>query len=95
MDKNSPEYKKYRREISRKHRQAHPEKKLARVAGSTLTKEPCERCLVDGITNLKVEAHHDDYKKPWRVRWLCKTHHEEVDTELDRIRKEADENSPN
>ncbi len=90
MDKNSPEYKAYRREISRKHRQAHPEKKAARVAGAVLTKKPCELCLLEGITNMAVEAHHDDYKKPWDVRWLCKKHHEMVDTELDRRRKSHD-----
>ena len=89
MEKGSKEWKAYRREISRKHRIAHADKVRARIAGSTLGKKPCELCLVDGITTLDVEAHHDDYKKPWKVRWLCKAHHEQVDTELDRARKRS------
>ena len=83
VDTSSPEYKRYRREISRKHRAANPMKKLARKAGEILPKKPCEVC-----GELEVEAHHDDYKKPWKVRWLCKKHHEEVDTELDKRKKE-------
>ena len=89
MDKNSPEYKKYRREISRRYRQRNPQKKLARKAGEVIPKQPCELCLQKGITNMDVEAHHDDHKKPWNVRWLCKKHHEQVDTELERRRKNA------
>lgn len=86
MDKNSKEYKKYRRKISRRHRAKHPDKVIARKAGSVLKKKPCEIC-----GSLEVEAHHDDYKKPWKVRWLCKKHHEEVDTELERRRKLEEE----
>ena len=33
---------------------------------------PCEVC-----GELKVEAHHDDYYKPFEVRWLCGHHHRE------------------
>lgn len=80
MDKNSPEYRKYRREISRKHRANHPKKVRARKVGEVLTKKPCEVC------GDPAEAHHDDYRRPWKVRWFCKKHHEEVDTELDRRR---------
>jgi hypothetical protein len=37
-----------------------------------LIKVPCEICGVE-----KVDAHHDDYSKPWDVRWLCRLHHAE------------------
>ena len=84
MDKDSPEFKKYRREIARVHRQEHPEKKMARKAGEQLPKKPCVLCAREGIQNMLVEAHHDDYHKPWTVDWLCKTHHEEVDTAKDK-----------
>ena len=37
-----------------------------------LVRKPCEVC-----GELKVEAHHDDYHKPFEVRWLCGKHHRE------------------
>lgn len=36
-----------------------------------LEKLPCEVC---GEVE-KVDAHHDDYQQPLKVRWLCKQHH--------------------
>jgi len=80
---DSKEHLKYRREIARKHRNEHYDKVFARSVIKQIPKKPCEKC-----GSLEVEAHHDDYKKPYTVRWLCKEHHEEVDTELDR-KKEA------
>ena len=35
----------------------------------------CGPCVVCGKT--KAEAHHDDYSKPLKVRWLCRQHHNE------------------
>jgi hypothetical protein len=37
-----------------------------------ITKGPCERC-----GNPETQAHHDDYSKPFEVRWLCTVHHAE------------------
>lgn len=28
---------------------------------------------------IKVEAHHEDYRKPLQIIWLCKKHHIEAD----------------
>lgn len=36
---------------------------------------PCEIC-----GNTEVEAHHDDYSKPYDIRWLCFIHHREFHT---------------
>ena len=36
-----------------------------------LKRQPCEIC---GSTK-SVCAHHDDYAKPFDVRWLCQKHH--------------------
>ena len=50
-------------------------RKLANQAARRgyITKAPCEICGA-----AKVEAHHDDYDKPYEVRWLCIKHHREV-----------------
>lgn len=51
-------------------------KRRAQVAASNavrdgrLKREPC-------FCGLKAQAHHDDYKKPLSVRWLCTKHHAE------------------
>ena len=38
-----------------------------------LVKQPCEVC-----SNPIVQAHHDDYSNPLKVRWLCQIHHAEI-----------------
>lgn len=81
-DTTSESYKAKRREIARKNRNDHYDKIYARSVVKDLPRKPCEVC-----GSVDVEAHHDDYKRPWTVRWLCKEHHEEVDTELERKRR--------
>jgi hypothetical protein len=71
------------REKARRYRNAHPEKKLARKACELTPKKPCVLCKRNGKITLLVEGHHDDYKKPYKLDWLCKFHHEEVDTAKD------------
>lgn len=46
-----------------------------KIRSGILIRKPCEIC---GET--KVEAHHDDYHKPFDVRWLCIKHHNEFHT---------------
>ena len=41
------------------------------VRQGRLTPKPCEVCL----STHRVVAHHHDYGKPLRVRWLCALHH--------------------
>lgn len=37
----------------------------------TMARKPCERCgLLEGV-----QAHHDDYRQPYLVTWLCAAHH--------------------
>lgn len=42
------------------------------IRSGKLIRKPCEKC-----GELKVEGHHDDYTKPYDVRWLCGKHHRE------------------
>ena len=46
---------------------------MAKKSGKLIPK-PCEVCGSDK----RIHAHHDDYKKPLDVRWLCATHHHEL-----------------
>lgn len=57
----------------------NPEKKYAKMQVDIAKKrgdlipQPCEVCA----SNKAIHAHHDDYKKPVDVRWLCQPHHVE------------------
>lgn len=37
-----------------------------------IKRQPCEKCNTPNA-----EGHHDDYDKPFDVRWLCQEHHQE------------------
>ena len=63
----------------RRYRQQNPEKARAHnavnnaIRDGKLERQPCEVCG----TKKSVHAHHDDYAKPFDVRWLCAVHHSE------------------
>lgn len=57
-------------ERTRAHKRVHSKVRRAIRAG-LLTPEPCEICRCEA----DVHAHHDDYRKPLDVRWLCRSHH--------------------
>ncbi len=66
-----------RNELTRRARESHPEKWLARaavnnaVAEGRLTKPTrCEGCEKD-IPSRSLHAHHEDYGKRLEVEWLC------------------------
>ena len=47
------------------------------IQSGLLVKGSCEVCGV-----AKVDAHHDDYRQPLMVRWLCPKHHYEHHSRL-------------
>jgi ribosomal protein S27AE len=66
----------YHAEQLRRTRAKYPLKYKARKAlgnairDGRITRQPCERCGAS-----QVHAHHDDYRKPLAVRWLCSRCH--------------------
>ena len=73
-----PERKKKAMGYQRKRRKNRPGKEAARrkisngIRDGRVERKPCEVCGAE-----KAQAHHDDYRKPLEVRWLCFKHHRE------------------
>lgn len=68
-NRQSPEYlKEYRDRYPKKYK-AHS-KVAYEIRAGNLVPEDCEEC-----GNKKAVAHHDDYDRPLKVRWLCQGHH--------------------
>lgn len=64
-------------EIKRRWAERNPDKRAAHIVlgnavrKGSVVKGPCEVCGSTG----RVHGHHDDYAKPFEVRWLCPQHH--------------------
>lgn len=69
--------------VIKRYFEKYPQKKLAKnitsnaIRDGKLIKQPCEIC-----SEVKVQAHHDDYSKPLEIRWLCVKHHNEYHKQL-------------
>jgi len=81
-NKHKPNIIRSRREYGKKYKSTNPRRALWHKIGckinymvrsGRLNRLPCE---VYGKT--KVQAHHDDYRKPFSVRWLCHEHHSDL-----------------
>jgi len=60
----------------KKYRNKYPEKYHATIkVGVALRNGSLVRKSCEGCGGKKVHAHHDDYKKPLDVRWLCQPCH--------------------
>lgn len=53
------------------------------IARGELTRQPCEVC-----GEVTVDAHHDDYSQPLKVRWLCRYHHRQHHAQVARMARE-------
>jgi hypothetical protein len=75
----TPERKQNRKVYERRRRLNNPGKARCSqwinnaVRDGRIKRLPCEVC-----GNLKSQGHHDDYRKPQQVRWLCFKHHREI-----------------
>jgi hypothetical protein len=58
---------------------AHPGKARAKNAVSNAIRDgKLQKGLCEVCGSVHVQAHHDDYRRPLAVRWLCFKHHREV-----------------
>ena len=67
-----------KRPMSAERHARHLARSRANVAQKSgrLKPRPCEVC-----GKAEVEKHHDDYDKPFEVRWLCRKHHRQLHQE--------------
>jgi hypothetical protein len=72
----------WKAEYHRKYRLRFPDKTKAHALVSyaikkgNLIRRPCESRA--NHHSRRIEAHHDDYSKPFKVRWLCVIHHKQA-----------------
>lgn len=75
--------KKYGYENEQNSKERYPGKEKARraleyaVKKGRIKKLPCEVC-----GNFNSEAHHENYRKPLEVNWLCRRHHLQMEGRL-------------
>lgn len=73
-----------------KYKQQYPEKYTAHQAvkkalrQGLLIRQPCEVCK---RFDIRIDAHHDDYRYPLQVRWLCQPHHKAHHVGLKKLNK--------
>lgn len=67
--------------------QAHSMVETA-ILNGVLVREECEIC---GDTK-RIDAHHDDYSKPLKVRWLCKSCHGKLHHDVTNCDQKSQEN---
>jgi ribosomal protein S27AE len=70
-NRQTSEYLKEWRENNPKKYKAHS-KVAYEIKAGNLVPESCEECGDE-----KTVAHHDDYDRPLKVRWLCQAHHKQ------------------
>ena len=58
------------------------------VRRGEIHKLPCEQC-----GEIKSQAHHDNYDKPYEVRWLCPRHHSDHHANVRRAKRLGEEPS--
>jgi excisionase family DNA binding protein len=56
---------------------------ITSIRSSFPKQQPCAVCGAKSV-----EAHHEDYLKPFEVVWLCKKHHAQRHVELKRSKKD-------
>lgn len=77
MRKNRPKHKDLSPDARRK---ANVRKTLSMaITRGRIKKQPCAEC-----GEIKAEAHHPDYDKPFDVIWLCRKHHLELHKKMEK-----------
>lgn len=72
--------KEYRKNNSHK-QNAHDAVSIACKKGILIRPEKCQSC---GVSEVEIQAHHEDYSYPLRVEWLCRSCHSRLHSSLKR-----------
>jgi hypothetical protein len=82
----TPARRKNQTKYCKRARRKYPERYKAHTAvANALRNGLFKRMPCEGCGNPDSQAHHDDYSKPLEVRWLCKSHHDEVHREMRKV----------
>jgi hypothetical protein len=87
LPKNRERYKRYYEKNKHKMRPKHEAHKMVMFAvklGFLKRSERCEECKIQA----KTEGHHEDYKKPLEVLWLCKRCHRQKHLKYQKVKHE-------
>lgn len=79
--KRPEHYRAINNEASKRWKVKNADKRVAQhkisnsVRDGKLTPQPCHICKKKYGIEVKAEAHHSDYNKPFEVEYLCRKHH--------------------
>lgn len=73
------EINKYRRRVGTPKQKARDNLRMAVARGEIIKPKHCSKC---NSSKYQIEAHHEDYLRPYDVTWLCKPCHHELHKDL-------------
>lgn len=79
-----------KRDVSFLHHMARRISALALIAGMTKRSNRCQECNRGRRSFLGIDGHHDDYRKPFELRWLCHWCHLTADQQLRKMLRTVD-----
>lgn len=83
-----PSRRKARYAAIKRYQDRYPEKKKAqRLVSNAIRDKRLFRCPCEICGTTESQAHHEDYSKPFEVKWLCIEHHNQTHRKYPTINK--------